>query len=306
MLFFPKLKLALLGALWFAVVAGLCFALLIAAQPFLTPKTVAQTGEEVFIGLWFFGPSAAVAGFLLANRAVTADVIASFFLGVLVVVLTCILTGFFWVVMAGRLHSPLVVAQEAFRTAFFLLLIDLLLFRGVPFVAGGFAMLAFRGFALSRMDFDEWSERKNPDRLSMPRNTLVLAMKLPSNYRWHMGKHGDDPTMQMVGSFFVTNGAAVLVRISQVELRYGFFGRHRASGSVMDANDGTNDGSPRMDGVCDIPPGGTRDISFDFWIFPPAAQPCTDFTAHSVTVIDQFGNRRSTKRLRFHADPVMA
>jgi hypothetical protein len=302
MLFFPKLKLALLGALWFAVVAGLCFALLIAAMPFLTPQTVSQTGEEVFIGLCFFGPSAAVAGLLIANRAVTADVIASFLLGVLVVVLTCILTSFFWVLMAGRLHSPLVVAQEVFRGAFFLLLIDLLLFRGVPFVAGGFAMLAFRGFALSRMDFDEWSERKNPDRLSMPRNTLVLAMKLPSNYRWHMGKHGDDPTMQMVGSFFVTNGASVLVRISQVELRYGLFGRHRASGSVMDANDG----SPGMDGMCDIPPDGTRDISFDFWIFPPAAQSRTDFTAHSVTVIDQFGNRRSTKRLRFHADPVMA
>jgi hypothetical protein len=302
MLFFPKLKLALLGALWFAVVGGLCFALLIAAQPFLTPKTVAQTGEEVFIGLWFFGPAAAVAGFLLANRAVTADVIASFFLGVLVVVLTCILTSFFWVLMAGRLHSPLVVAQEVFRGAFFLLLIDLLLFRGVPFVAGGFAMLAFRGFALSRMDFDEWSERKNPDRLSVPRNTLVLAMKLPSNYCWRMGKHGDDPTMQIVGSFFVTNVAAVLVRISQVELRYGFFGRHRASGSVMDANDG----SQRMDGMCELPPGGTRDVSFDFWIFPPEAEAGTDFTAHSVTVIDQFGNRRSAKGVRFYSDAVKA
>jgi hypothetical protein len=301
MLFLPKLKLALLGALWFAVVAGLCFALFIAALPFLTPQTVSQAGGEVFIGLWFFGPSAAVAGFLLANRAVTADVIAGFFLGLLVVVLTCILTSFFWVLMAGRLHSPLVVAQDVFCGAFFLLLIDFLLFRGVPFVAGGFAMLAFRGFALSRMDFDEWSERKNPDRLSMPRNTLGLAMKLPSNYRWHMGKHGDDPTMQMVGSFFVTNGAAVLVRISQVELRYGLFGRHRASGVVMVANDG----SARLDGVCDIPPGGTRDISFDFWISPPAAEAGTDFTAHSVMVIDQFGNRRSAKGVRFSFDAVM-
>jgi hypothetical protein len=302
MLILPKLKLAFLGALWFALVAGLCFALLIATLTFPATHTLSQGGKEVLVGLWLFGPSAAVAGFLLANRVIKADVMASFFLGVLVVVLTCILTSFLRVLMAGGLHSPLVGAQEAFAGAIFLLIIDLHLFRGVPFIAGGLAMLAFRAFALSRMDFDEWSERKNPDAFSMPRNTFALAMKLPSNYCWHMGTHGNDPTMQIGGSFFVTNLAAVLVRISQVELRYGFFGRHRASGVVMVADDG----SPKMDGMCDIPPGGTRDISFDFWICPPEAEAGTDFTVHSVTVIDQFGNGRSAKGVRFCFDSLEA
>jgi hypothetical protein len=79
MLILPKLKLAFLGALWFALVAGLCFALLIATLTFPATHTLSQGGKEVLVGLWLFGPSAAVAGFLLANRVIKADVMASFF-----------------------------------------------------------------------------------------------------------------------------------------------------------------------------------------------------------------------------------
>lgn len=146
--------------------------------------------------------------------------------------------------------------------------------------------------------FDEWKKRKTHGGFSMPHNTLRLATKMPQNYWWHMGKRGEDPTMQVVGSVFATNIAAVPVRTPQVELRYGFLGRHRVSGMVMVANGERQ----RMYGMYDIPSGETRDLTFDFWVFPPVAKPGADFTVHSVTIMDQFGNRHTMNRIRFRSD----
>src|SRR5882762_10136646 len=80
--------------------------------------------------------------------------------------------------------------------------------------------------------FDEVKRRQTHGGFVMPRDTLRLATKMPGNCWWHMGKRGDDPTMQVVGSVFATNVAAVPVRSPQIELRYGFLGRHRVSGVV--------------------------------------------------------------------------
>jgi hypothetical protein len=146
----PKLKIAFLSASWFALVAGVCFPLAMALLPFAAPQTLSQTGNGVLSGLQIFGPAAAVAGFLLANRAVRANVAGSFLLGVLVVVLTCILAAFFAVLMVGRSYTVQAFVGEAFATAFGFLFVDLILFKGVPFIAGGFAMLAFRALVFSR------------------------------------------------------------------------------------------------------------------------------------------------------------
>src|SRR5439155_20592351 len=77
--------------------------------------------------------------------------------------------------------------------------------------------------------YDEWQKRKKHEGFSAPTETLLLAMKPEGNCWWHMGKMGDEPTMQIVGSIFATNVASVPVRIHHVELRYGFLGRKRAS-----------------------------------------------------------------------------
>lgn len=149
---------------------------------------------------------------------------------------------------------------------------------------------------------DEWAKRKTHIGFSVPRDTLRLATKMPSNYWWHMGKHGDDPTMQVVGSVFATNVASVPVRLPQVKLRYGLFGRHHVSGMVMVENGERR----RMYGMYDIPSGGTRDVTFDFWVFPPVTEPGTDFIAHSVVITDQFGNRHVMKHVRFRSDQAEA
>lgn len=150
--------------------------------------------------------------------------------------------------------------------------------------------------------FDEWKKRKMHSGFSMPRNTISIATKLPGNCWWHMGKRGDDPTMQVCGSIFATNVADIPVRCPQVELRYGFLGRHRVSGMVLVANGEMQ----RIYGMYDIPPGETRDLTFDFWVYPPVVKSSEDFIVHSVTIMDQFGNRHAIRRLQFRSDAVDA
>jgi hypothetical protein len=110
-----------------------------------------------------------------------------------------------------------------------------------------------------------------------------------------MGKRGDEPTMQIVGRMFASNIASVPIRITQVELRYGWLGRKRISGMAM-VSRGLNE---NMYGMFDIPPGEIRDVSFDFRIYPPVVEPSEPFTAHSATFINQFGNRHVEKRFHF-------
>lgn len=160
-------------------------------------------------------------------------------------------------------------------------------------VAVGGAIAGFIKFLFYLMD--ELRRRSAAGSFRVPKRSLHLAMKMPSNYWWHMGKIGEDPTMQVVGSVFASNIASVPVRSPQVILHYGFLGHRKVFGMVLTAS-----GGPRnVYGMNDIPPGETRDLSFDFWLFPPVAQEGKAFVAHSVTVMDQFGNRHVLKRVAF-------
>ena len=145
--------------------------------------------------------------------------------------------------------------------------------------------------------YDEWQKRKQHEGFSAPTETLRLAAKPEGACWWHMGKKADEPIMQIVGSLFATNIASLAVRIPQVELRYGFLGRKRASGMVMVARSWREN----MYGMYDIPAGETRDVSFDFWVYPPVAEAEELFTARSVVFIDQFGNRHKLKRVGFRS-----
>lgn len=145
--------------------------------------------------------------------------------------------------------------------------------------------------------YDELQKRQKHDGFSAPTETLRLATKPEGACWWHMGKKGDEPTMQVVGGLFATNIASVPVRIPQVEIRYGFLGRKRASGMVMVSRSWREN----MYGMYDIPPGETRDVSFDFWIYPPVEKPENAFTSRAVVFIDQFGNRHKLKRVSFRS-----
>jgi hypothetical protein len=131
--------------------------------------------------------------------------------------------------------------------------------------------------------------------ISVPKETLRIAEKPEGNYWWSMGKRGEDPTMQIVGSVFVTNISQVSIRVPQAELRYGFLGWKRVNGMIMVAR-GARD---NMHGIYDIPPNETRNAHFDFWVYPPTKKSGESFTAHSVLLMDQFGNPGRIRRLTF-------
>jgi hypothetical protein len=145
--------------------------------------------------------------------------------------------------------------------------------------------------------FDERQKRKRHEGFSVPTDTLRLASKPDGNSWWAMGKRGDEPTMQIVGHMFATNVASLPIRIPQVELRYGWWGRKRVSGMGI-VSRGLRE---NMHGMYDIPPGETRDVSFNFWVYPPVVKPIEPFVAYSVAFIDQFGNQRVVKHVQFRS-----
>ena len=164
------------------------------------------------------------------------------------------------------------------------------IFITVATAIGGFIKFLFWAY-------DELQKRRKHEGFSAPTETLHLATKPENAYWWQMGKKGDEPTMQIVGSLFATNTVSVPVRIPQVELRYGFLGRKRAAGMVLVSRSWREN----MYGMYDIPPSETRDVSFDFWVYPPVEKPKNAFAARAIVFIDQFGNRHKLKRVSFRS-----
>jgi len=149
---------------------------------------------------------------------------------------------------------------------------------------------------------DEIQKRRTHEGFSAPEKTLQLAAKAEGACWWAMGRMGDDPTMQIVARMFVTNIASVPVRIPQVELRHGFLGRKRVSGSVS-VSRSLNE---NMYGMYDIAPNETRNISCDFWIYPPVVEASKPFAAKSIRFFDQFGNVHILKAVEFKSMQALA
>jgi hypothetical protein len=146
--------------------------------------------------------------------------------------------------------------------------------------------------------FDEWQKRKKREGFVVPTTTLQLTELPEGNCWWHMGKKGNEPVMQVVGRMLVTNIASVPVRIPRAELRYGFFGRKRVAGLVMVSRQLHEN----MYGMFDISPHETRNLSFDFWVYPPVTSSTKAFIPRRIKFFDQFGNPHSVKRLVFRSD----
>jgi hypothetical protein len=146
--------------------------------------------------------------------------------------------------------------------------------------------------------FDEWQKRKKSEGFVVPTVTLQLTELPEGNCWWHMGKKGDEPVMQVVGSMLVTNIATIPVRITRAELRYGFFGRKRVVGMVMVSRQLREN----IYGMYDIASHETRKLEFDFWVYPPVASLTEAFIPYQVKFFDQFGNSHSVKHLAFRSD----
>jgi hypothetical protein len=145
--------------------------------------------------------------------------------------------------------------------------------------------------------YDQLHKRKPHQGFSAPKKTLQLVAEPRERCWWRMGQGGDDPTMQIVGTMLATNISPVPVRVTRADLRFGFFGRKLISGTVMASRPTRED----MVGDFDIRPDEKRELTFDFRLFPPVRDCWESFTPHSVTLIDQFGNKHAIKRIAFLA-----
>jgi hypothetical protein len=145
--------------------------------------------------------------------------------------------------------------------------------------------------------FDEIQKRRQTaaQGYKIPPRTLTVVLQQQGEYWWHMGGVCQDPAMQIVGHFTVTNIYSRPVRAVQIELRYGLFGRKTIIGDLS-ISQSLN--SNHYDAFA-IPPGDTRNASCHIWLYPPVAEQHQPFTAHSVIITDHFGNRHKVKNVSF-------
>jgi hypothetical protein len=130
---------------------------------------------------------------------------------------------------------------------------------------------------------------------TIPPRTLTVALQQQREYWWHMGGIGQNPAMQIVGHFTVTNIYSRPVHAVQVELRYGLFGRKSIIGDLSMSQSLVSNHY----GAFAIPPGDTRNASCHVWLYPPVAEKQHAFVARSVVITDHFGNRHKLKNVRF-------
>jgi hypothetical protein len=134
---------------------------------------------------------------------------------------------------------------------------------------------------------------KAPGSLDIPTETVRVLRKSPNEIWWHMGAVGADPSMQIVCGLNITNISKLPIYVQSVELSYGWRGRKRIHGHIL------IQGEKQFYGSYPIPPGAMRGAHVNFWIYPPVKKANETFSARSVSLTDQFGNRHSLRDITF-------
>jgi len=125
--------------------------------------------------------------------------------------------------------------------------------------------------------------------IEIPGKTVILQPQPhPHAFWWHMGKSGDRPAMQISGALTVTNISKYKVLITAAKMRKPEALDHA---HVKDVNSDYH-------GSFMIPEGGVTELSFDFWLMPPARKEGETLIA-DVAILDQFGNEHWLKNIEF-------
>jgi hypothetical protein len=140
------LRIALSGAVWFSLLAGVALPLLMTALPKpLGPNDLSDVGSHLRFALLFFGLPAGVVGLAFANRNAHSQAsLRVFCLGAALVLITNLLAGLGVSLLGSHFASVGSLLEQAILIATGFLLLDVLLFKGAPFLFGGLAALAFR------------------------------------------------------------------------------------------------------------------------------------------------------------------
>jgi hypothetical protein len=163
-------------------------------------------------------------------------------------------------------------------------------------MAAMFAVLVAwaRGWTLPRRC---WHWVKRP-RLRIPRETLrIWPMRrcpLMSDQRWRTASIDDQPAMQIVSAWQVTNVAKEAIHIHRARIVRPR--KARADGEVYMIDPQTN-----LAGDWFLAPRSFAEVMTQFFVHPPVCQVGEDFKAKLVFT-DQFGNEHKTKWIVFTYD----
>ncbi len=103
-----------------------------------------------------------------------------------------------------------------------------------------------------------------------------------------MGSSDGGPAMQIVSRWYVTNVTDRPVNILAAPMP-----RPKTTGHVI-----TRHHNRDIYGRYTVPPGGTTEVSVDFWVKPPVRREGEEFKA-TIVLIDQFGNDHKVKNVLF-------
>jgi len=158
-----------------------------------------------------------------------------------------------------------------------------------------FAVLAWvRGWTWPRRCW-HWSTRYRP---RIPRKTLsIWPMRrhpLMSDQRWRTASVGDQPAMQIVSEWQVTNRAKKAMHIHRARIVRPR--KARTDGEVYVIDPRTNLAGDGM-----LAPRSIAEVMTQFFVRPPVCQEGEDFKAKLVFT-DQFGYEHKTKWIVFKYD----
>ena len=162
-------------------------------------------------------------------------------------------------------------------------------------LAAIFVVIAcLRGWTWPRR-FWYWATRYRP---RFSRKTLsIWPMRrhpLMSDQRWRMASVGDQPAMQIVSEWQVTNMAKEAIHIQRARIVQPR--KARTDGEVYVIDPGTY-----LVGDWMLAPRSFAEVMTQFFVHPPVCQAGEDFTAKLVFT-DQFGNKHKTKWIVFKYD----
>jgi hypothetical protein len=115
-----------------------------------------------------------------------------------------------------------------------------------------------------------------------------------SDQRWRSASVGDQPAMQIVSAWQVTNRAKKAIHIDRVRLVRPR--KARTDGEVYVRDPHTNLAGDGM-----LAPRSFAEVMTQFFVHPPVCQEGEDFKAKLVFT-DQFGNQHKTKWIVFKYD----
>src|SRR5215831_16527776 len=114
---------------------------------------------------------------------------------------------------------------------------------------------------------------------------------LMSDQRWYMASVGDQPAMQIISAWQVTNRAKQAIHIHRVRIVRPR--KARADGAVA-----VIEPRPTLAGDRMLAPRSYAEVITEFLVHPPVCHAGEDFKAKLVFT-DQFGNKHKTKWIVF-------